>query len=177
MAFGFIKRLFARNEGRDALSPLYRAVIAEARQPAWYLDGKVADTKDGRFEMVAAITALAILRLDAEGEPGRVPAVMLTEIFVDDMDGQLRQEGVGDIVVGKHIGKMMAALGGRMEAYKQGLESGDLDAALIRNLYRTENPGSAALAFASRQLHDLWARLCATPLDALLAGTLTEPKK
>jgi cytochrome b pre-mRNA-processing protein 3 len=174
MAFGLIKRLFARDEGRDALSPLYHAVIAEARQPAWYLDGKVADTMDGRFEMVAAVTALAILRLDGEGEPGRLPAVMLTEIFVDDMDGQLRQEGIGDIVVGKHIGKMMAALGGRMEAYKNGLDGGDLEAALVRNLYRTENPGPDALAFTAHQLRDLWARLCASPLDALLAGTIAK---
>ncbi len=177
MAFGFLKRLFARDEGRDALSPLYRAVIAEARTPDWYQKGNVADTMDGRFEMVAAVTALTLLRLDAEGEPGRVPAVMLTEIFVDDMDGQLRQEGIGDIVVGKHIGKMMASLGGRMDAYRAGLDGGDLEAALIRNLYRTEDPGKKPLAFTAARLRDLWARLCATPLDALLAGTITDPKK
>ena len=174
MAFGFIKRLFARDEGRDALAPLYRAVVGEARTPSWYLDGKVADSMDGRFEMVAAVTALAILRLDAEGALGRVPAVMLTEIFVDDMDGQLRQEGIGDIVVGKHIGKMMAALGGRMEAYRAGLEDGDLEPALVRNLYRTEHPGSSALAFTAAQMRDLWARLCATPLDALMTGSIAK---
>ncbi|MFM7029350.1 MAG: ubiquinol-cytochrome C chaperone family protein [Chakrabartia sp.] len=175
MALGYLKRLFARDEGRDALIPLYNAVIAEARSPFWYLEAKVADTMDGRFEMVAALTALAIARLDAEGEPGRVPAVLLTEIFVDDMDGQLRQEGVGDIVVGKHIGRMMAALGGRLEAYRAGLDGGDLDAALVRNLFRTDHPGDAALAAASTRLRDYWARLCASPLEALLAGQITKP--
>ena len=136
MALKLLKKLFARDEGRAALAPLYAALVAEARNPAWYLDGKVADTIDGRFEMVSALTALAILRLDAEGDGGKLPSVMLTETFVDDMDGQLRQEGVGDIVVGKHIGKMMAALGGRIEAYGAGLNGGDLEAALVRNLYR-----------------------------------------
>ena len=173
MALRLLKRLFARDEGRDALAPLYRAVVAEARLPHWYLEAGVADTMDGRFEMVAALTALAITRLDAEGEPGRVPAVLLTEVFVDDMDGQLRQEGVGDIVVGKHIGRMMAALGGRMDAYRAGLDGGELDAALIRNLFRTEDPGKAARTAAAAGLRDFWARLGATPLDALLAGQIT----
>lgn len=175
MALRLLKRLFARDEGRDALAPLYSAVVAEARLPHWYLEAGVADTMDGRFEMIAALTALAITRLDAEGEPGRVPAVLLTEVFVDDMDGQLRQEGIGDIVVGKHIGRMMAALGGRMDAYRAGLDGGDLDAALIRNLFRTEHPGQEKLAQASHRLRDFWARLCATPLDALLAGQITKP--
>jgi cytochrome b pre-mRNA-processing protein 3 len=172
MALKLLKSLFARNKGRDALAPLYRAVVAEARQPHWYRDGKVADTMDGRFEMVTALTALAIVRLDAAGADGRVPAVMLTEIFVDDMDGQLRQEGVGDIVVGKHIGRMMAALGGRMEAYRTGLEGPGLDEALVRNLYRTEHPGDAALAHGASSLRAYWQRLVATPLDALLAGEI-----
>lgn len=175
MVLRLLKRLFARDEGRDALAPLYRALVAEARTPRWYLEAGVADTMDGRFEMVAALTALAIARLDAEGEAGRRPAVMLTEIFVDDMDGQLRQEGVGDIVVGKHIGRMMAALGGRMAAYRDGLNVGDLESALIRNLFRTDHPGQAALDAASAQLRDYWARLCATPLDALLAGQIVKP--
>src|SRR5205823_30948 len=70
----------------------------------------------------------------------------LTERFVDDMDGQLRQMGIGDIVVGKHIGKMMSMLGGRLGAYRDGLAAGDLAPALVRNLYRGEAPASAALA-------------------------------
>lgn len=173
MALRLIKKLFARDEGRDALSPLYRATVAEARNPDWYLHGRVADTMDGRFEMVAALTALVIARLDAEGDPGKIPAVMLTELFVDDMDGQLRQEGVGDIVVGKHIGKMMAALGGRMEVYRTAIAVGEPNAladALVRNLYRTEHPGDAPLAFTQGRFLAFWQRLAASPLDSLLAG-------
>lgn len=176
MALGLLKRLFARDEGRDALAPLYACVIAQARSAHWYLDGKVADTLDGRFEMVAALTALTIARLDGEGEAGRLPAALLTEIFVDDMDGQLRQEGVGDIVVGKHIGRMMAALGGRLEAYMAGLAADAapevLDAALTRNLYRGEAPTPDALAFSAATLRQFWAQLCATPFKDLMAGRL-----
>ena len=166
MAFSFSKTLFRRDEGRDALIPLYNAVVAEARNPVWYLDGKLPDTVDHRFEMVAALTALAILRLDRAGDAGKQGAVLLTEVFVDDMDGQLRQEGIGDIVVGKHIGKMMSALGGRIAAYRAGLDAdaqngGALGEALVRNLYRGDHPGDAPLAFTQDRLRGLWAALLA----------------
>jgi cytochrome b pre-mRNA-processing protein 3 len=170
MAFSFLKKIFARDEGRHALSPLYNAVVAEARNPVWYLEGKLPDTIDHRFEMVAALTALAILRLDLSGGDGKRSAVMLTELFVDDMDGQLRQEGMGDLVVGKHIGKMMASLGGRIAAYRDGLEGDGLDEALVRNLYRGEHPGDAPLAFTAARLRQIWAQLASRPDDALLSG-------
>ncbi|WP_204310223.1 ubiquinol-cytochrome C chaperone family protein, partial [Enterobacter cloacae] len=70
----------------------------------------------------------------------------LTEVFIDDMDGQLRQIGIGDIVVGKHVGKMMGMLGGRLGAYREALAAGGFDEALVRNLYRGEAPAPAALA-------------------------------
>lgn len=170
MAFNFLKTLFRRDEGRDALVPLYNAVVAEARNPAWYLDGKLPDTVDHRFEMVAALTALAIIRLDHAGDDGKLGAVMLTELFVDDMDGQLRQEGIGDIVVGKHIGKMMASLGGRIAAYRDGLDNDGLDAALVRNLYRGEHPGDAPLAFTINRLRAHWRSLLSHPDEAVLGG-------
>ena len=82
------------------------------------------DTLDGRFDMIAAILALVLLRLEAEGEAGRGPSVLLTEIFIDDMDGTLRQIGIGDYVVGKHVGRMMGALGGRLAAFRAGRRAG-----------------------------------------------------
>ena len=52
------------------------------------------------------------------------------------MDGQLREFGVGDVIVGKHMGKLMGAMGGRLDAYRAGL-AGDraaLDEAVRRNV-------------------------------------------
>jgi len=41
------------------------------------------------------------------------------------MDGQLREQGVGDVVVGKHIGKLMGTLGGRLNAYRDAMDAGE----------------------------------------------------
>ena len=93
---------------------LYNSAVAQARRPDWYLAGGVPDTMDGRFEMVALVLSLVLIRLEGEaGDPARQLSADLADRFIDDMDGSLRQEGVGDQVVGKHVGRMMAALGGR----------------------------------------------------------------
>ena len=167
--------LFRRSRREPALAPLYSAIVAAARSPDWYRYGGVPDTLDGRFDMIAAVLILVLLRIEAEGEAGRADSAMLVERFVDDMDGQLRQLGIGDIVVGKHIGKMMSALGGRLGAYRDGLAGGDLAGALERNLYRGGEVDPAALEFSEARLRQLADRLAATPIDAVLAGQLPAP--
>ncbi|WP_253201087.1 ubiquinol-cytochrome C chaperone family protein [Sphingomonas quercus] len=167
-----LSRLFNARTSRQPYIPLYTAVVAEARRPFWYAEGGAPDTLDGRFDMVAAVMALVLIRMEADGEAGREPAARLTELFVDDMDGQLRQQGVGDVVVGKHVGRMMAALGGRIAAYRDGLAGGDLEGALVRNLWRGQPPaiGAGIIAAGMRALAD---RLAGLSLGQLLEGRLS----
>jgi cytochrome b pre-mRNA-processing protein 3 len=170
---GLWGRLFGEN--RDAALPLYNAVVTRGRAAHWYLDGGVPDTLDGRFDMIASVLAVVLLRLEDETEAADVAtrlSVQLTERFVDDMDAQLRQIGIGDLVVGKQMGKMMSLLGGRLGAYRDAFAAGDLAPALVRNLYRGETPGEVRLAHVAAALTDLRARLAATPLASLSAGDL-----
>ena len=172
----FLSRIFGRDSGRSALVPLYNAVVAGARDPIWYVEGGVGDTIDGRFDMVAGLLSLVLIRLESEGELGAGPSALLAEIFVDDMDGQLRQDGIGDIVVGKHIGRMMAALGGRIGAYRAAFAGeADLDEALLRNLYRGEAPAPAAMAFTATRMRDIHAALDGLSLKQLIAGEFPRP--
>ncbi len=151
--------------------PLYQAIVGEARDPFWYSEGEVPDTLDGRFDMLAAVGALVMVRLEEAGEEGRHPQVMLTEIFVDDMDGQLREAGIGDIIVGKHVGRMLAALGGRIGAYRDGLNSAPaLNDALVRNLYRGVAPDPGALAKVAERMKVLEAQLKQAALADILSG-------
>ena len=165
-----LDRLFGR-EKDDTASVLYQAVVDRARAPHWYQAGGVADTIDGRFDAIAAVLSLTMLRI--EGDPaGDTTGVALAERFVDDMDPQLREIGIGDVVVGKHMGRMMSMLGGRLGAYRDGLANGSLRGALLRNLYRDRDPGEAAMAHTEGALLRFNAALAATPLDALVAGRL-----
>lgn len=152
-------------------APLYTAIVARARLPHWYEQGAVPDSVDGRFDMVAAVLAFVLLRLEGD-DAGPEPSARLTERFVTDMDGQLRELGIGDIIVGKHIGRMMSMLGGRLGAYREGLAKGDIDGAIVRNIYRGATPEEAALAHVRRALFAFRDELARTATPGLLAGEL-----
>lgn len=162
-------RLFSAGpDPRDELEPLWTKVVALARDPAWYRDRGVADTLEGRFDMVTAVLALVLLRMEREPELAARTAP-LTEIFVEEMDGQLRQSGVGDLMVGKQIGRLMATLGGRTGAYRAAIAVDDeeLAHAVRRNITLADDSRAGTVA---KGLRDLAARLAALSDDALLAG-------
>ena len=145
------KWLRPRSDPRDALRPLWHRTVEIAREREWYADCGIADSVAGRFDAITLILAIVLIRM--EREPDLIePSVRLTELFVDDMDGQLRQGGVGDLMVGKHIGKLMSTLGGRLGAYRTALEEGEdsMAAAVTRNVTMTENGDPARLARRAR---------------------------
>jgi cytochrome b pre-mRNA-processing protein 3 len=166
------QRIFGETKQRAPLQPLYAAVIAKGREPAWYREGQVPDTLDGRFDMIAAVLSLVLLRLEQEGESGKGPSVLLTEIFIEDMDGTLRQLGVGDYVVGKHVGRMMSALGGRLAAFRTGRAEGSLAGAVTRNIFHETPPSDGAVALVSGGLERFAAALDDVPVASVLGGEL-----
>ena len=155
---------------------LYRAVVAAARTPDWYVQGEVPDTVDGRFDIVALMLGLVLLRLEQSGGPQAQFSADLTERFIADMDGSLRELGVGDQNVGKHVGRMVSALGGRLGAYRDALAEGApasaLPEALQRNVYRAAVVEPAALAWLTVEVRAAWATIGALPTAQLLAGKL-----
>lgn len=164
-----LDRLFGTPDPREALRPLWHRAVEISREPQWYADCGVADTVAGRFDMITAVTSLVLIRLEDAGKAGET--ALLTELFVEDMDGQLRESGVGDLVVGKHVGKLMEALGGRLGAYRDAMEKGDraLSEAVRRNV--TLNEGADPDRLAER-LRGLVAALAATAPDDLVAGRI-----
>ena len=166
----FLKSLFRTgSDPREALRPLWHRVVENSRDPAFYRDDGVADTVAGRFDMIVAILALVLLRMERDRVLAR-EAALLTELFVADMDGQLRETGVGDVMVGKHIGKLMSVLGGRLGALREAQASTDpaaLEPALARNVTMADDRGTQSLA---RRLHAFQTRLAGLDSKVLLAG-------
>jgi cytochrome b pre-mRNA-processing protein 3 len=152
---------------------LWTWVTETARQPHFYVRHQVADTVNGRFDMVALVTSLVLLRMEQAGL--HKEHALLTERFVDDMDGSLRDIGIGDMLIGKHMGKVMGSLGGRLGAYRAALASGAapeaLAEALARNVWRGTPPEGAPDALAE-EVRALAARLAALPDAQLLAGEI-----
>lgn len=153
---------------------LYSAIVAQARQPGFYLAGGVPDTVDGRFDLIA-LHAFLVLRRLKDGRPDTAPlSQALFDLLFADMDRNLREMGAGDLGVGKRVKAMAKAFYGRIAAYDEGLANGGatLADAVGRNLFRGESvPGSAIAAIAGYVGREA-AALAAQPLDDLLAGTV-----
>lgn len=165
-----LSRLLRTPDPRERLRPLWHRTVEISREPEWYAACGVADTVPGRFDMITAVLALVILRMEKDGDLVRDTAY-LTELFVADMDGQLRESGVGDVVVGKHMGKLMSALGGRISGYLAGLHEGRarMTEAVSRNVTLTDEGSAGCVADRLLQLHEV---LLLTGDDDLLEGRI-----
>ena len=142
-----------RPKGADA-GALYNAVVSEARRPAWYREGAVEDTMDGRFAVLSTLAALAILRLEDGDEDAVRQSVALTESFIADMDSQMREHGFGDPSLGKQVRLLVGALATRVDWWRR-TRNGEMEwsDAVRFSIYRDDPPlAESAVTFSSEAL-------------------------
>jgi cytochrome b pre-mRNA-processing protein 3 len=139
--------LFKPKKNQDAVYAAYAAIVAQARQPEFYLSLQVPDTTVSRFENIVLHIFLLLHRLKIESKQDRDFGQQVFDLFFLDMDRSLREAGVGDVSVPKRVKKMAEAFFGRIKSYDEAL-SGEaelsLDAAIGRYLY-PEPPENKAL--------------------------------
>ncbi len=97
---------------------LFAAATAEARKPHWYIEGAVPDTIDGRFAVLATVLALVIVRLEQLGQEGNAASVALTERFIEVMELEHRQMGLGDPKLGRTVRKLVGSLSRRVALWR-----------------------------------------------------------
>ena len=152
---------------------LFQALVGEARQPHWFIEGEVDDTIDGRFAVLATIVALAIVRLERGRELAKSGPVALTERFVEAMDAEHRQLGIGDPTVGKIVRKLVGALDRRVGIWRPAVDGGDgWDEAVRASLSKDGASSSEALNYIGGRLRSIWVRLEAASDEALVEGRL-----
>ncbi len=164
--------LFRSRRDENTIAALYGAIVAQARLPAFYAEAGVPDTVEGRFDMIVLHLALFLRRL--RHESGKLPPVgqAVFDKFCTDMDHNLREMGVGEMVVPRRMRGFGEAFYGRAAAYDQALDADDmvaLEAAIARNL----RPSAArcVAVYAS----DAARQLAAAPDGDFEAGILTFP--
>lgn len=151
---------------------MFDLLTEEARQPHWYVEGTVPDTIDGRFAVLATVTALAIVRVEQEGEEGNHASVALTERFIEVMETEHREIGIGDPTLGRQVRRLVGSLSRRVDVWRSavGGESNWNEAA--RESLYNKGVSSDALMHSAGALADLRSRLWRTQLDDLVNGRL-----
>src|SRR3984957_2572016 len=135
-------QLFRRDPSSPSIASLYGMIVAQARAAPFYRIYGVPDTVNGRFEMVVLHTVLVLRRLEAEPVPLRRLGQALFDRFCADMDGSLREMGVGDLAVPPKMRKIGQAFYGRQAAYAAALAASEpeaLAATLARNVFGQES--------------------------------------
>jgi len=157
---------------RPDCTALFEALTAQARRPGWYVEGGIPDSLDGRFAVLAAVMALALVRLEREGEAGNRASVALTERFIAVMESEHRELGLGDPGLGKTIRKLVGMLAQRTDLLRSAV-SGEMDwsSATRGSLYKAE-PSPDALEHSALALRSLSDRLEQMSLDQLEQGKI-----
>jgi cytochrome b pre-mRNA-processing protein 3 len=162
---------FRRDRRSENIERLYGAIVAQARQPAFYRDYAVPDTVEGRLDMIVLHTVLVLNRVNSGGSELRALGQAVFDRFCLDMDDNLREMGIGDLSVPKQMQRIAGAFYGRAQAYEAALAAADperLVEALRRNIY-AESP--AAGEYAARLA--VYVQAAAAQLRGQHAGALS----
>ena len=168
-----LSRLFRRHSLEKPAAALYGDIVRRARTPVFYEQAGVPDTVDGRFEMITLHAFLVMRHLRRGGEQAQKLSQTLFDQMFADMDQSLREIGIGDLSVGKHIKKMAKAFYGRVAAYDAALDGGaePLEDALRRNHYGTaEEVPDAAVRLLADYVRSADAYMTAVGAAPLLTG-------
>ena len=151
---------------------LFEAITRAARRPHWYVEGEIADTIDGRFAVLATVAALVLVRLESEGARGDAASVAVTERFVEVMESEHRELGLGDPTLGKTVRRLVGSLARRTALWRIAVaDPAEWIAATRGSLYK-RGVAAEALDHSAEALKRLWARLTAAGIQSLEEGKL-----
>lgn len=169
-----IRGLFARLTGLDSRgAELFALAVEQARRPHWFQEGPVPDSVDGRFAVLATVTALIVVRLEADGDRGSAASVALTERFIEAMDAEHRQMGVSDPAIGKQVRRLVASLAGRVGRWRDTVAgTGDWTEATKQSIDPRGELPAGGIAHCADALRSFWGQLERTGLEALKQGRL-----
>jgi cytochrome b pre-mRNA-processing protein 3 len=121
------------------IEAIYGMIVTQAREPVFYRDFGAPDTVNGRFDLLVLHLWMVLRRLKPIAG-GVDLAQTLFDRFCDDMDGNLREMGVGDLTVPKRMQAFGEAFYGRAAAYDLAVAAGrePLAQALCKNILNGE---------------------------------------
>jgi len=169
-----LKSLRVRKQLRKEAETLYEKIVNRTRTPDFYERYGVADTVEGRFEVLTLHAYLVFRRLKAESNHGQELAQKTFDVMFENVDLNLREVGVGDIGLARRIKKMAEGFYGRVDAYDRALEvddAEDLKQALQRNLFSGQEVSAESLSLVARYVRDCDEFLATLTRDELLSQT------
>ncbi len=157
---------------------LYANIVSAARNPNLYGTQKVPDTANGRFELIILHIFMLFRRLQDDEAKVQSIKQKTFDRFLEDMDVNLREIGVGPDGVPKRIQKMLENFYGRAAAYQKALETNDLNKiaeVIARNFYTDNDASKLGATMLAKYVSKSVAYLEAQDIEILLNSNFNFP--
>lgn len=135
----FLGIYFGRErQEKQRADALYNHVVAASRNPTLYGQSGAPDTANGRFELIILHIFMLFRRMQDDDAQVKSIKQKTFDCFLENMDVNLREIGVGPDGVPKRIQKMLENFYGRAGAYQVAIDENNLDEmtqVIARNFY------------------------------------------
>jgi len=174
-------RWFAGRAARkEAAEKIYDAIVAQSRNPAFYIRCSVPDTLSGRFDMLVIHMFVVLQILKLGGREGQLLAQEIVEAFIREMDTMVRDLGVSDRNVPKEVRKIAQLFYGQLLAYSTALQRNDakgLAGEVWKSFQSAEGSNGAPVAAdaISTYINQSIKSIQEMPLNMLLQGNIRFP--
>lgn len=159
-----------RQEHKKAQT-LYNLVVKASRNPELYGKLGASDTANGRFELIILHIFMLFRRMQENDKQMQSIKQKTFDCFLENMDVNLREIGVGPDGVPKRIQKMLENFYGRAGAYQAAIDDDDVDQlaqTIARNFFADENPNDKGAQKLAEYVFKAIKVLEATSLENLL---------
>lgn len=161
--------MFKWGKKKDLLSyiqlrELYLKTVTHCRDPQFFTQFGVVDNLPGRYSVIVLHLYLLMNRIGM----GEGVSQSLFDIFFNDMDRSMRENGVGDLAVPKRIKKMMKVFYEDVELYQKQFETLEqVEKTLKHTLYNKQEVSVAVVKEVAQYALKQKEMLDDCPIDAL----------
>lgn len=175
-------RWFAGRAARkDAAEKIYDAIVAQSRNPGFYIHCSVPDTLSGRFDMLVIHMFIVLQILKIGGREGQLLAQEIVEAFIREMDTMVRDLGVSDRNVPKEVRKIAQLFYGQLLAYSTTMQRNDM-VGLAEEIWKSFQSAEAASEqpvaadSLAKYIQQSIKNIQEMPLNMLLQGNIRFPE-
>ena len=134
--------MFFKKEDKQ-IKIIYQNIIQKSRSKFFYLDLKLSDDFESRFDLIIFHAFIIFFYYKNLGANKSSVPQDLFDLMFGDFENNLREMGFGDIAVNKKMKVFISAFYGRIAQYSKGLDSykndGDkslLQKTILNNIYK-----------------------------------------
>tara|TARA_B000000475_G_scaffold40769_1_gene30312 strand:- start:2039 stop:2581 length:543 start_codon:yes stop_codon:yes gene_type:complete len=115
---------------------LYKRILKSSYDKFFYVDLKVPDTIDGRFDIIILHIFVFIKIFENSGESEKIFTQKLFDIFMAEVESSYREMGISDQSFGKKMKIVIESFYGRTKMYDQSFSNEEkFCECLIRNIW------------------------------------------